>query len=246
MSLLGLSGVGKRYEGSGDAIEVLRDLDFDIYGGEFVGIWGSEGAGRTTFARIAAGLEAPTAGTVEYIGEDIARLALEDRVRLWRYGIAWLDAEGPADEQITARAYVAEPLVGREERSHALERASQALENFELGEVLDECWADLEDVDRAIAEIVRALLRLPKLLVLDDLTARIHFDECEYVMSVLRRLAEEKLLGVLLTTSKMSDLLHVHRFAWLSDGQLIEPRPGGPIAKRLRAVPLDGTEDLTP
>jgi lipoprotein-releasing system ATP-binding protein len=246
VSLLGLNGVCKRYGELGQGTEVLRGLDFKMYGREFVGIWGGSGAGRTTLARIAAGLEAPTAGTVEYVGEDLARLRLEDRVRVWRHGIAWADGGGPTDEETTVCAYVAQSLLGREERAQAHEQASTALTGWGLGDSVDERWADLEDVDRAVAEILRAILRLPHLLVLDDLTARIGLEECEYVMNILRSLAEDKLLGVLLTTPNMSDLLHVHRFAWLSDGQLIESRPGGPLAERLPAVPFMADEDLSP
>jgi ABC-type methionine transport system ATPase subunit len=245
VSLLSLSGVRKRYGEPSRDIEVLRGLDFEIYRGEFVGIWGDGGAGRTTLTRIVAGLEAPTAGTVSYAGEDLACLTLEDRVRLWRTGVTWLGGAGPADEEATVCEYVAEPLLGHEERAQAHEHASRVLTDWELGDVVDERWADLEeDLDRVMAEIVRTLMRPSALLVLDDLTARVHFDECEYVMNVLRSLAEEKFLGVLLTTRRMSDLLHVHRFAWLSDGRLIEPHPGGPIAERSRRVPFDGRGDL--
>jgi lipoprotein-releasing system ATP-binding protein len=232
VSLLSLSGVSKRYDEPGGEIEVLSGLDLEIYGGELVGIWSSPGAGRTTLARIAAGLEAPSAGTVSYAGRDLARLTLEDRVQQWRHGIAFVSGEGPAEEQTTACSYVAEPLLGLEPRAQAYEEASKVLTNVGLGDdAVDERWADLRDGERALAAIARAILRLPRLIVLDDLTEPLHFDDCEHIMNVLRSLAENIFCGVLMTTPEMADLLYMDRFCWLSDGRLMEPRPSrGPRA----------------
>jgi ABC-type lipoprotein export system ATPase subunit len=231
VSLLSLTGVCKRHDCDGRELEVLHDLDLELHAGELVGVWGSPGAGRTTLLRIAAGLDDPSGGTVELCGEDLTRLSAKGRPGLLREAIGWAGGEGPRTTESTTLDYVAEPLAG-ENPSLAHERAMGVLLRVGLRDHIEDCWDNLDDAERALAEIAHAMVSLPKLLVLDDITAKIRLDEAEYVMDILRSIADIARPGILIATPDMEDLLHVHRIVWLSDGRLLEPRsqhePGAP------------------
>ena len=63
-----VTGLSRRF----GQLEALRDISFEVAGGEFVSIVGPSGCGKTTFLRIVAGLEQATAGEVRIDGRAIS------------------------------------------------------------------------------------------------------------------------------------------------------------------------------
>lgn len=64
------------FKPSGEQFTVLRDIDLDIYPGEFLGIMGRNGSGKSTLLKILAGIYIPTSGTVEVHGKMVPFLEL--------------------------------------------------------------------------------------------------------------------------------------------------------------------------
>jgi ABC-2 type transport system ATP-binding protein len=64
------------FKPSGEQFSVLRDIDLDIYPGEFLGIMGRNGSGKSTLLKILAGIYVPTSGTVKVSGKMVPFLEL--------------------------------------------------------------------------------------------------------------------------------------------------------------------------
>ncbi len=71
MPLLELNGVFKHFGG----LEVLRGVSFAVEEGEIVGLIGANGAGKTTLFNAVTGLTPPSAGSIRFLGKEIAGLA---------------------------------------------------------------------------------------------------------------------------------------------------------------------------
>src|ERR1700727_919451 len=71
MSLLELRGVSKSHARGSRRIEILREVSLEIEAGEFVAIWGLRRSGRSTLLSVAAGIDRPDAGAVEFAGQDL-------------------------------------------------------------------------------------------------------------------------------------------------------------------------------
>ena len=69
--LVRVSGLRKSFETGDGVIEVLRGIDFDIQAGERLAIAGASGVGKSTLLHILGTLDHPTAGRVEFRGEDL-------------------------------------------------------------------------------------------------------------------------------------------------------------------------------
>ena len=72
-SLLSLTGVHKSYWRGSHEVVVLDGVSLEVSAGELVAIWGQRGAGKSTLAMVAAGLEAPERGCVRFDGCDLAK-----------------------------------------------------------------------------------------------------------------------------------------------------------------------------
>ncbi len=219
--LLSLKAVCKSYWRGPRENVVLADISMDLHCGELVAVWGQRGAGKTTLAMVAAGLETPDGGTVYFNGRDLAE-APHGGARLRHEGIGWVQRMGPqsGDFQMVID-YVALPLLGKHSPRGARRGASAMLKRLGVAGCAGERWESLTDGERTLVAVAHALVREPRLLVADDPTANLDVLQREEVTGLLRRAADEEALGVLITVPDMPQMAYADRVGSLSDGRLI-------------------------
>jgi branched-chain amino acid transport system ATP-binding protein len=151
------SGYGK--------IEVLHDVDLTIEQGQTVSLIGANGAGKTTLLKTISGLIRPTAGTIEFQGESIARRASHKIVGL---GLVQV----PEGRAILKRMTVMENLLMGAFKRGDPEIAADVdavMERFPvLAERRDQMAGTLSGGEQQMLAIGRALMARPKLLLLDE------------------------------------------------------------------------------
>jgi len=221
-ALLLLEGVSKSYWRGAHELKVLNELSLDVHAGEFVVVWGKRGAGKTTLLRIAAGLEAPDRGEVRFEGCNLASLSETQHARLMREQIGWMRRTGPQVE-LRILDYVALPLLALHRHREAYARAREALTRVNVSECAGQSWDSLSDGERALVGIARGIVREPRLLLGDDPTTNLGLRERERIIELLRELAEERNLGVLLTVPDMPELMGAHQIRALSGGRILAP-----------------------
>ncbi|GEO17926.1 ABC transporter ATP-binding protein [Microvirga aerophila] len=164
----------------GKGPNVLDGLDLSIRAGEFVALLGRSGSGKSTLLRTLAGLDAAPAGTVTVPAER-AVVFQEPRLVPWK----------------TVRANVALGL----RMADAQERAVAALTEVGLGHRLEAWPLTLSGGEAQRAALARALVREPKLLLLDEPFA---------ALDALTRLKTQKLVAALWRAHRPAVLLVTH------------------------------------
>jgi ABC-type lipoprotein export system ATPase subunit len=220
---LSLEQVSKSYWRGPHETVVLRDISLSVYAGECVAVWGQRGSGKTTLLKVAAGLEAPECGAVNFKGRDLRRMSRAGLVRLLREEIGWARRAGPESDELEMLDYVALPLLKQQSLRRARRRSAAALARVGVAECSKGRWEDLTDGERTLVSIAHAMVRKPSLLVVDDPTANLDVLQREEVMGLLRNTAERDWLGVLITVPDMPSMVHAHRIGSLSDGHLLVP-----------------------
>jgi zinc transport system ATP-binding protein len=150
---------------------VLQDVDLEIGPGELVAIAGPNGGGKTTLVRLALGLERPTRGTVELLGEPAASSS-----RRAELGYLAQRAQLSVEAPVTVRELVA---AGRVRRTRAWgplrpvdrERVDEAIERVGLTAVARRPVNRLSGGQQQRAFLAKALAAEPSVLVLDEPTA---------------------------------------------------------------------------
>jgi ABC-type methionine transport system ATPase subunit len=200
---------------------VLDDVTFEVWPGEIVAILGQRRAGKTTLLRIAAGIEAPDAGVVRLDGEALGRLGASTRTRRLRaVGFAakeWRIASGKPVLDHVALPLLAEgrPLVTAQAKAHeALERVGAAHCAGALAE-------ELSPADATRATLAQALMREPRLLLVDEPGAMAEPDEREELLRLLRDLAAERpQMALVMTARDVVGVAGARRILTLDDGLL--------------------------
>ncbi|MEX1142744.1 MAG: ATP-binding cassette domain-containing protein [Thermoleophilaceae bacterium] len=223
MALLTLESVDVSYWRADTAVEVLKEISLEIRPGRLLAVYGSRNAGKTTLLEVAAGLLTPDRGRVRFEGKDLSHVSRKELARLHREEIGWIERDGPGAPDMSVHAYVALPLYRNLSHAEAQARARATLARVGAAGCANERWMDLPHSDRMLVAIAGALVREPRLLIADDPTSGLGIVEREAVVGLLRSVAEDAGVAVLLAAPEMPAMLHAHDVRTLSRGKLIGP-----------------------
>lgn len=226
-ALLSLEGVGKSYLRGAHRVRVLKDVTLDVAAGQLVAVWGKRGVGKTTLLKIAARLERPDQGVVRFESIDMATLREPEHTRLMLERIGWVRRAGPKSD-LRMLDYVALPRLAERGRRHAYALAREALERVGMSECAGQHWGSLSDGERSLVSIAHGIVRAPKLLLVDDPTANLDVIEREQVTCLLRSLADDHGMAILITVPDMPGLMFAHHIASLGGGRLSIPQGSDP------------------
>jgi ABC-type lipoprotein export system ATPase subunit len=221
--LLRLESVSRSFWRGSTEITALRDVSLEVRSGDLVAVYGPRSAGKTALLEIAAGLDTPDSGTVTFLGSDLSRISRRALARLHREEIAWVERAGPKLHDLPMHVYVALPLYRTLSRHEAQRRASAALARMGVSECADRPWRELPDTARILVAMAQALVREPRLLVVDDPTAGLGMVDREQVVGMLRSVAETNDIGILMATPDMPSMLQAHQVRALTRGRLLPP-----------------------
>jgi ABC-type lipoprotein export system ATPase subunit len=207
--LLSFANVSKCYPDGGRESVVLDEVSFDIGVGASVGVYGERGSGKSTLLRLAAAIESPDGGTIRFDGKDITRTSAAGRARLLRRPVAllseadWLSSPGEIVLDHVAVAIGSGGLTLRE----AKHRALAMLDTVGVSAVgAAERTASLSAAKRARVMLARALVREPKLLLVDEPAPMPSLTDHERFCAALRRVTGERGIALLMASENLATL----------------------------------------
>jgi predicted ABC-type transport system involved in lysophospholipase L1 biosynthesis ATPase subunit len=229
--VLRLEGVARGYRrGRKGGSQVLSGVSLTVGAGEFVGVLGGRGEGKTTLLEIAAGMALPEAGKVWFEGRDLASCSDEERADLLGDRIAWMPLGDMAEFEVLEG--VALPLaMGRADMDAAKARAMEALKRVGAEDCADRGWEELSDWDRLLVTLARGYAIRPRLMVLDDLLDAHGAAGTRQAGELLLGFVRELGCGVLAGASDLGALLAAHRVLRFDGEGGVKIRPEPNLAK---------------
>jgi len=170
-------------------VRAVNDLTLHVDEGEFVGLVGHNGAGKTSTLMTIVGTHRPASGSIDYQGEELTRLSPDE---ILRKGISLV----PEGRRIFSRLTVGENVrIGghvRRDRDGVDADVERLRERFPiLAEKWDRSGGELSGGEQQQLAIARALVSAPKLLLLDEPTLGLAPLMVDRVFEILRELHEE-------------------------------------------------------
>jgi predicted ABC-type transport system involved in lysophospholipase L1 biosynthesis ATPase subunit len=241
-ALLTLESVNKSYWRGDVEVKVLTDVSLAVGAGELVAIWGKRGAGKTTLLKVAARLEVPDHGVVRFDGVDLANLSESAHARLMLERIGWVRRTPPGID-LRMLDYVALPLLAKQGHRRAYARARDALARVGASDCAGQRWGSLCDGERALIGVAHGIVRRPELVLVDDPTGNLDVLERERITQLLRSLADDEGVAVVMAVPDMPAVMRAHHIASLGGGRLSNTvlghgRDGAPG----NVIPLRGSE----
>ncbi len=144
-------------------LKILHGIDLDIRDGEMLVLVGPSGCGKSTLLRLIAGLDQPTAGTIEIDGRDVTNVSAAER------GLAMVFQSYALYPHMTVRQNLAFGLQNiRMPRADIDGRIAEAARMLEIGDYLDRRPGQLSGGQRQRVAIGRAVVRNPTAFLLDE------------------------------------------------------------------------------
>jgi oligopeptide/dipeptide ABC transporter ATP-binding protein len=228
----GLSGLLSR--GEAPVVHAVEDVTLTIRPGETLAIVGESGSGKTTLGRIAAGLQAPTSGTIRFEGRDVTSPSAAERKQLRRdIQVVFQDPFSSLDPRQAVQDIVREPLdihkIGTPQDRRA--RVEALLDRVRVPARLKDARPhELSGGLRQRVGIATALVVNPKLIVADEPLSALDVSVQAEVLELLAELQAERGLAYILISHDLGVVEEVaDEVAVMYLGRIVERAPAGEL-----------------
>ena len=218
-----ISGLTKVYNGKhkGEKVHALQGVDVVIPDNDMLAIQGPTGHGKSTLLQLLGGLDRPTAGSLKFNDQELAKMGEMQLTKLRAQNFGYIFQGFNLIPTLTAQENVETALVPLGvSTAERRERAAKALTEVGLGERLGHLQTELSGGQQQRVAIARALVKEPKVILADEPTGNLDEDTRDDIFGLLESLWQDRGLTVIMVTHDSELARRVPRLAQIKNGKL--------------------------
>ena len=224
-AVISLKNIYKTYKMGGTEVQANRDVNIDIYAGEFVVIMGASGSGKSTLMNIIGCLDRPTSGTYFLDGEEVSKLDDNDLAKIRNEKIGFIFQKFHLLPGSTARENVELPMIYS--GAHSAERkpvSAKFLRAVNLEDRMDHNPNELSGGQLQRVAIARSLVNNPSILLADEPTGNLDSKSGAEIMGLFQSLHRQG-KTIILITHNPDMIKYGTRVIKLHDGNIVCDEP---------------------
>jgi putative ABC transport system ATP-binding protein len=229
-AVIRMQEVAKSHPYQGGRTWVLRDIRLLVGEGEFVTIMGPSGAGKSTLLAIIGMLDGEFDGGYWFDGEPVHGVSVRQRGNLHKQNVGFVFQQFHLLDDLTVYENVEVPLsyrnVARKERQA---RVARILERFELTSRQHLYPQQLSGGQQQQVAVARAVITEPRIVLADEPTGSLHWNQGEQIMRLLRQLNDEGRTIIQVSHDERVAAFG-RRIVEIADGRIVADRPVGGAA----------------
>ncbi len=221
--LVRIKGLVKTYQTGAGPFHALRSVDLLVYPGEYVGVIGKSGAGKTTLINMISGVDQITRGEVWVDGAAVHAMT-EDDLAPWRgshLGVIYQSFNLLPMLSLRDNITLAMDFCGQYRRGKSEKKAMDLLEMVELAAHAHKPPAYISGGQKQRVAIARALANDPELILADEPTGRLDSVTAETIYHIFDRLIEQG-KTILMVSHDRTLSRRVSRVVTLADGNIVD------------------------
>jgi ABC-type lipoprotein export system ATPase subunit len=205
------------------AVAALRGVSFSVARGEFVSVMGPSGSGKSSLLHLIGALDAPTAGEIRYLGQDLR--SIRDLASFRARTIGFVFQAFHLLPTLTAIENVQVPMLEMPwPRRERRDRAARLLDSVGLANRLGHLPSTLSGGERQRVAIARSLANDPVLLLADEPTGNLDSESAGVIIDLLGAIHRERRMTVIVVTHDASVAAAAGRTLQMRDGRIVIDR----------------------
>ena len=210
-------------DGEAKVYSVLRGISFQVKRGEFIGIMGSSGCGKTTLLKTIGMLNKPNGGRVLYNGEDTTEIYGDHLAEIRRTQLAFVFQDFYLMDSLDVFENIMLPFyISKTVDDSKKERARVLMDKFGIRTLEKKMPAELSGGERQRVAICRALINDPEIIFADEPTGNLDSKSGKIVIDALKDINEHMGKTIIMVTHDPQMASYCSRLILLKDGVILE------------------------
>lgn len=219
--ILNIKNLDKTYTNDGIENQVIKNMNLEIYKGDFTVIMGPSGSGKSTLLYCLGAMEDITNGNIFFKDKNIIKMKenkLSD-LRLKEFGFIFQQIHLISNLSIYENIILPGLALSEKNNNYIKERVNKLLERFGLTKIAKHLPSQTSGGEQQRTAIARSLINSPEILFADEPTGALNQKNSEIVMDLLTELNKEN-LSILLVTHDKKAALRGNRILYIIDGNI--------------------------
>lgn len=223
--MIEVKSISKAYPSpsGGRALKVLSDINFSIQAGESVSIMGPSGSGKSTLLNLIGTMDKPSHGQILFYKKDVTQLGEVEASQFRAREIGFVFQDHRLLPQCTLIENVLLPTLSLHKKApdESVARAKQLIEKVGLSDRIHHFPSECSGGECQRIAVVRALINQPKLILADEPTGALDYDNAHALIKYLCHLSESEKCTVVIVTHDRDMLSYTKNNLELKSGQLV-------------------------
>ena len=199
-------------------VKVLKKISFDVYKGEFVGIMGKSGCGKTTLLKTLGMIDKPNEGKIYFMGEDTSGFCGDKLADIRNKKIGFIFQDSLSIEE----NIMLPMLIGKKKIQGIRKLVSEYAEQFQISHLLNKNPYELSGGEKQRVAICRALINNPDLILADEPTGNLDSKSGKIVIDALNKISLKYHKTIVMVTHDPQMASYCNRIILLKDGKILE------------------------
>mgnify|MGYP002514700356 CR=1 FL=1 len=227
MALLRIQDVCKYYGNESNITKALDKVNFEIQEGEFVGIMGASGSGKTTMLNCISTIDTVTSGHIFYDKTDITEMRNAQLAEFRRKNLGFVFQDFNLLDTLTVEENISLALtINGEEGKDISKRVESMAQVLGIGHILNRFPYEISGGQKQRCACARALINHPKLILADEPTGALDSKSAQLLLETMEKMNQDLGATILMVTHDVFSASYCQRILFLKDGNLFKELNG--------------------
>lgn len=231
--ILRLDHIQKYYGNQGNLTKAIDDISFSVHAGEFVGIMGASGSGKTTMLNCISTIDTVSAGHIFLDGSDVTEIKEKELARFRRENLGFIFQDFNLLDTLTISENIALALTINKVPAEQIDSKVQEIAaTLNITDILDKYPYQVSGGQKQRCACARAIINKPKLILADEPTGALDSHSSQMLLSTMQSINEQLGATILMVTHDAFSASYAERILFLRDGVIFNEIRKGQDSRR--------------
>ncbi|MEW9094307.1 MAG: ABC transporter ATP-binding protein [Clostridiaceae bacterium] len=219
--ILKIDHMEKYYGNKSNVTKAIDDISIEVCEGEFIGIMGASGSGKTTMLNCISTIDTVSAGHIFLDGKDITELKEKEIAKFRRENLGFIFQDFNLLDTLTIRENIALALTINRVPSREIDsRVEKIASKLDISYILEKYPYETSGGQKQRCACARAIINNPKLILADEPTGALDSKSAQMLLETIKSMNEDLGATILMVTHDAFSASYAKRILFLKDGRI--------------------------